>query len=460
MHDQTSLNEGPQLRLQRELGWLGAAIMGLASVIGAGIFVSIGIVAGISGSATIGALVVAGLLAACNSLNIAQLAVSHPVSGGIYEYGYKYLNPWLGFTGGWIYLLGKTAVAATAALGFSGYLLNNLGFTGKNTLVLAAETAVILITLIVSLGIRSSKIVTTVVVATTLISLISLVIAGLFYYNSHGFQNLNISIPNSHNWIANFAQSVALMFVSYNGAARISMVGEEILDPRRSIPRAITFTIVATMVIYISVAVVSLGTIGPEAFAEATRLSAAPLKAVADALGSPIVANLLTVGAITSMLSILLTTVLGLSRLLLAMGRRQDMPLFLTRLNQAGTNPYLAVLTVGILIALLVSVGNVKVTWFFSTLGALYRSAITSIAALKIDEAERLYPRFIGWLSLFSSIALAFCIEWHYWLIGLGLIGLGLIWRLAFRQLNSDKITLLSLDANQTSTAPIEEVNQ
>lgn len=460
MHDQTSLNEGPQPRLQRELGWLGAAIMGLASVIGAGIFVSIGIVAGISGSATIGALIVAGLLAACNSLNIAQLAVSHPVSGGIYEYGYKYLNPWLGFTGGWIYLLGKTAVAATAALGFSGYLLNNLGFTGENTLVLAAETAVILITLIVSLGIRSSKAVTTVVVATTLISLISLVIAGLFYYNSHGFQNLNFSIPNSHNWIANFAQSVALMFVSYNGAARISMVGEEILDPRRSIPRAITFTIVVTMVTYISVAVVSLGTIGPEAFAEATRLSAAPLKAVADALGSPIVANLLTVGAITSMLSILLTTVLGLSRLLLAMGRRQDMPLFLTRLNQAGTNPYLAVLTVGILIALLVSVGNVKVTWFFGTLGALYRSAITSIAALKIDEAERLYPKFIGWLSLFSSIALAFCIEWHYWLIGLGLIVLGLIWRLAFRQLNSDKITLLSLDVNQTSTAPIEEINQ
>jgi APA family basic amino acid/polyamine antiporter len=61
---------------------------------------------------------------------------------------------------------------------------------------------------------------------------------------------------------------------------------------------------------------------------------------------------------------------------------------------------------------------------------------------------------------LFSSIALAFCIDWHYWLIGLGLIGLGLIWRLAFRQLNSDKITLLSLDVNQTSTAPIEEINQ
>ena len=121
------LNENPPKQLKRELDWLSAAIMGLASVIGAGIFVSIGLAAEISGSAAIAALIVAGLLAACNSLNLAQLAVNHPVSGGIYEYGYKYLTPWLGFTGGWIYLLSKTAVAATAALGFSGYLLNNLG---------------------------------------------------------------------------------------------------------------------------------------------------------------------------------------------------------------------------------------------------------------------------------------------------------------------------------------------
>ncbi len=460
MQDQTSLRENAQPRLKRELGWVGAAIMGLASVIGAGIFVSIGIVAGISGSAAIGALIVAGLLAACNSLNIAQLAVSHPVSGGIYEYGYKYLTPWLGFTGGWVYLLSKTAVAATAALGFSGYLLNNLGFTDNSFLVLVAEAAVLLITLVVFWGIRSSKIVTTVVVTITLLALISLVITGLFYCTSHGFEKVIFSSPNSHHWVVNFAQSVALMFVSYNGAGRISMVGEEIVDPRRSIPRAITFTIVATMVIYIGVAVVSLGSIGSEAFAEATRLSAAPLKAVADALGVPIVSNLLAVGATTSMLSILLTTVLGLSRLLLAMGRRQDMPPFLTRLNQDGTNPYLAVLTVGILIALLVSIGNVRVTWLFSTLGALYRSVIASMAALRIDEGERLYPKWICWLSLSSSIALAFCIEWHYWLIGLGLIGMGLVWRFVFRQMNSGEIALVSLGVDQASGAAVEKINQ
>ncbi len=431
------LSENPPKLLKRELGWLGAAIMGLASVIGAGIFVSIGIAAGISGSAAIGALIVAGLLAACNSLNLAQLAVSHPVSGGIYEYGYKYLTPWLGFTGGWIYLLSKTAVAATAALGFSGYLLNNLGITNTSILVPVAEVGVFVITLIVLSGMQRSKISTIVVVSITLLSLLCLIIVGLFVCFGNGFEKLTFSPTNSHHWTINFLQSVALMFVSYNGAARISMVSEEIVDPKKSIPRAIIFTIVATMLIYISVAVVSLGSIGADAFAEATKLNAAPLQAVADSFHIPILSKFLAVGATTSMLSILLTTVLGVSRLLLAMGRRGDMPVFFTNLNSAGTTPDLAVIAVGITIALLVCIGDVKATWSFGTFGALYRSAIISLAALRISEEQRLYPQWISWLSFWSSLLLAFFIEWYYWLISLGLIGVGLIWHFAFRQLNS-----------------------
>ena len=431
------LNENPPKQLKRELDWLSAAIMGLASVIGAGIFVSIGLAAEISGSAAIAALIVAGLLAACNSLNLAQLAVNHPVSGGIYEYGYKYLTPWLGFTGGWIYLLSKTAVAATAALGFSGYLLNNLGMTDSWILVPVAETAVFLITFIVLGGMRSSKISTIVVVSITILSLLCLIIVGFFFCFTHGFEKLTFSSTNSHHWTINFLQSVALMFVSYNGAARISMVGEEIVDPKKSIPRAIIFTIIATMLLYICVAVISLGSIGSDAFAEATRLNAAPLKAVADSFGIPFVSNFLAVGAVTSMLSILLTTVLGVSRLLLAMARRGDMPNFFTKLNSAGTTPDLAVIAVGIIIALLVFIGDVKVTWSFGTFGALYRSAIVSLAALQISNEERLYPKWISWLSFWSSLLLAFCVEWRYWLIGIGLMALGLIWHFIFRQINS-----------------------
>jgi APA family basic amino acid/polyamine antiporter len=119
------------------------------------------------------------------------------------------------------------------------------------------------------------------------------------------------------------------------------------------------------------------------------------------------------------------------------MGRRGDMPSFLSTLNQSGTTPYWAVLSVGMIITLLVLIGNVKTTWSLGTFGALSRSTIASLAALQLADEERLYPKWMTWLSFLSSVLLIFCVEWQYWLTGIGLIAVGLIWRLTIHQINS-----------------------
>ena len=126
--------------LKREVGVFGATLMGIGSMVGAGVFVSIGIAAGFAGPAVLLAIALAALVATCNALSSAQLAASMPVSGGTYEYGYAYLNPWFGFTAGWMFLCAKTASAATAILGFSGYLLQLLGV--QSLVVPVAGTAV------------------------------------------------------------------------------------------------------------------------------------------------------------------------------------------------------------------------------------------------------------------------------------------------------------------------------
>ena len=102
-------------------------LMGLGSMVGTGVFVSIGIAAGVAGPSVLLAIALAALVATCNALSSAQLAASHPVSGGTYEYGYRYLNPRLGLTAGWMFLCAKSASAATAALGFAGYALPMAG---------------------------------------------------------------------------------------------------------------------------------------------------------------------------------------------------------------------------------------------------------------------------------------------------------------------------------------------
>lgn len=108
--------------LRRDINTPGAVLMGLGSIIGTGIFVSVAIATQVAGSGIIIAIVIAAILATFNGLSSAQLAAAHPVSGGTYEYGYRFLGSWFGFTAGWMFLVAKSASAATAVLGCIGYL--------------------------------------------------------------------------------------------------------------------------------------------------------------------------------------------------------------------------------------------------------------------------------------------------------------------------------------------------
>jgi len=137
----------------------------------------------------------------------------------------------------------------------------------------------------------------------------------------------------------------------------------------------------------------------------------------------------------TAMLGVLLNLILGNSRVLLAMGRRGDMPAAVARLNDARTTPYVAVVGVGALILALALVGSVKTTWAFSAFTVLVYYAITNLAALRLPEAERRYPRWVAGLGLVACLFLAFWVEWRVWVAGLALLALGLGWRAAFRRL-------------------------
>jgi APA family basic amino acid/polyamine antiporter len=424
----------PQLR--RELGVVGATMMGLGSIIGTGVFVSIGIAAGIAGSAVIIALVLAAFVATSNGLNSAQLAANHAVSGGTYEYGYKYLNPWFGFIAGWMFLLAKTASAATAALGFASYLLTITNLIGSGFFVPTALIAVAILTGIVLSGIRRSNLVNIVIVSVTLLSLCFFVVVCFPNAISNGAENLT---PLFTGNTASVLHATALMFVAYTGYGRIATMGEEAKEPQKTIPRAMVVTLLLTMLLYITVAVVGIGAVGADVLGNVTQQAqAAPLEVVVSNVVGSRAGVVLAIGAMTAMLGVLLNLILGLSRVVLAMARRRDLPGILARLNQSETTPVLAVLVVGIAIALLVMVGDVKTTWSFSAFNVLIYYAITNFAALQLPTHERLYPKWLAWAGLASCAFLAFWVERQIWLVGLALIVAGLIWRTIVRLLSAD----------------------
>ncbi len=413
-------------QLKRELGVSGATLMGLGSIIGTGIFVSVGIAAGVAGPSVLIAIGIAALVATCNGLSSAQLAASHPVSGGTYEYGYRYLRPSLGFTAGWVFLLAKSASAATAALGFSGYLLDFLGIDSARWLTPVALLAVLALTLIVLGGIRRSNVANTVVVSITLLALVVFVLAGLPSVRAVNF--IPFFAATGKQGLAGLLQATALMFVAYTGYGRIATLGEEVREPQRTIPRAIIATLLVSMVLYVAVAFVGVGAVGADALALTAGKLAAPLEAAARTFGLPGVPALVAVGAITAMLGVLLNLILGLSRVLLAMGRRRDMPPAVARLNAQGTTPVVAVPVMGAVIAVLVLIGDVKTTWSFSAFTVLIYYALTNLAALQLQTSERRYPRWLEWAGLAACLFLAFWVETRIWVLGLLLVALGLLW--------------------------------
>lgn len=419
----TNQTSSPQL--QRRIGVRDAVLMGLGSIVGTGVFVSIGIAAGIAGSGAIIAVIIAAFIATANGLNSAQLASTHPVSGGSYEYGYKYLNPWWGFTAGWMFLVAKTASAATAALGFSAYLINALQLDPKWNVAIAL-LAVITLTLVVWGGIQRSNAVNTAMVSIALFSLLLFIAAALPNLTSNAGENLNLSLSPEN--LPQLLQATALMFVAYTGYGRIATLGEEVREPRKTIPQAIAVTMLLTMALYIGVAIAAIGSVGAENLARGVGNGAAPLEIAARSFNVPVVAQIVAIGAILAMLGVVLNLILGLSRVVLAMARRGDLPKFLARLNPQGTNPSAAVVLVGIAIALLVLIGNVKTTWSFSAFTVLIYYGITNLAALQIPDSARIYPKWLAVVGLLACFFIAFWVDRQIWIVGIGLIIAGSIW--------------------------------
>jgi len=426
--------------LKRQLGVFDALMMGLGSILGTGIFVSIGLAAGLAGPSVILAIALAALVATFNALSSAQLAAAHPVSGGTYEYGYRFLTPSLGFLAGWMFLLAKSASAATAALGFAGYTLALLGLTAIPKTALAA-IIVLLFTAIVLAGIRRSSHVNIAIVSATILALLAFTATGLWYQATHpdaapGFTPFFPEEDPSENLSA-LLHATALMFVAYTGYGRIATLAEEVTDPRRTIPRAIIATLAASALLYIAVSVAGFGAVGADFLSRATEESAAPLELAARHMGYPIVAVLVSLGAATAMLGVLLNLILGLSRVYLAMGRRRDMPALLARLDPAGQTPRPAVILTGALIAALTLIGSVKTTWSFSAFTVLLYYAITNAAALALPADLRLFPRWISAAGLLSCLLLAFWVPAPVWLTGLALSLLGLAWHRLARSRSS-----------------------
>ncbi|MUM17591.1 amino acid permease [Mycobacterium sp. CBMA271] len=395
--------------LRRELGTFDAVMIGLGSMIGAGIFAALAPAAQAAGSALLLGLAVAAVISYCNATSSARLAAVYPASGGTYVYGRERLGEFWGYLAGWGFVVGKTASCAAMAL--------TVGFYAWPAHAHAvAAAAVVALTAINYAGVQKSAWATRVIVAIVLAILAAVVVTAF------GLGGVDVSPLNlTGGSFEGVLQAAGLLFFAFAGYARIATLGEEVRDPARTIPRAIPIALGIALVVYAVVALAALTTLGPQRLAT----SAAPLLDTVTTAGAPWLQPVVRIGAVVAALGSLLALILGVSRTAFAMARDRHLPHQLSAVHPRYGVPYRAEILVGLIISVLAATVDVRGAIGFSSFAVLIYYAVANASAWTLSRDEGRPPRIIPVLGLIGCVVVAFALPLPSIVSGTSVLALG-----------------------------------
>ncbi|MFD7600675.1 APC family permease [Streptomyces mirabilis] len=394
--------------LRRTLGVGDAVVIGLGSMVGAGIFAALGPAARAAGSGLLLGLAVAAVVAYCNAMSSARLAALYPASGGTYVYGRERLGAFWGYLAGWSFIVGKTASCAAMALTVGAYV-----WPGQAHAV--AVGAVVALTAVNYGGMHKSARLTRVIVSVVLAVLASVVVVCLGSDASDAGR-LDVGVSGGAGGVL---QAAGLLFFAFAGYARIATLGEEVRDPARTIPRAIPTALGVALVVYAAVAVAVLSVLGPEGLGRAS----APLADAVRTAGVPGLVPVVRVGAAVAALGSLLALILGVSRTTLAMARDGHLPGALADVHPRFQVPHRAELAVGAVVATLAATVDVRGAIGFSSFGVLAYYAVANASAWTLSSAPA--ARLVPVVGLVGCVTLAFALPALSVVVGAAVLGVG-----------------------------------
>lgn len=398
--------------MRRSLGLADAVVIGVGSMVGAGIFVALAPAAKAAGSGLLVGLTIAAVVAYCNATSSARLAARYPTSGGTYVYGRERLGEFWGFLAGWGFVVGKTASCAAMALTVGVYVWPD------HARVIGAASVIVLVAVNYR-GIGKSAKMTRAIVVLVAVVLAAVVVAIL----ASGAIGSGSVTVGSDATVGGVLQAAGLLFFAFAGYARIATLGEEVRDPRRTIPRAIGIALAVALAVYSVVAVSLLLVLGPDGLAS----SSAPLLDAVREVGTDWLAPVVVAGAALAALGSLLSLILGVSRTTLAMARDHRLPHVLAAVHPRFGVPHHAEVAVGVAAVILVLTVDVREVIGFSSFGVLVYYAIANASAWTLTRAERRPPLIVPAVGLAGCLVLAATLPASSVLAGAGVLGLGVL---------------------------------
>ncbi len=450
----------PERRLRRALGPIDLTVIGIGVIIGTGIFVLTGKAAGtIAGPAIALSFVAAGIACALAALCYAEFASTVPVAGSAYTFSYASLGELVAWIIGWDLILELALGAATVASGWSTYFRTVLEDTfGVNLPTwldgthhnLVAAGIVLVLTVLLCLGIRLSTRFNAVIVAIKVAIVLLVIVAGLFYVKGSNLQPFippkgsmgaagassestllqDLGLGSGAFGIGGIFSGAALVFFAFIGFDVVATTAEESKRPQRDLPIGIFASLGICTVLYVAVSLVVTGMV------KYTQIkTAAPLSNAFRSVGQPVIAQVVSFGALAGLTTVMLILMLGQSRVFFAMSRDRLLPPVFSKVSERFGTPYRTTLVTGIAVAALTALLSLDVLAELVNIGTLFAFVLVSIGVIvlrrKRPDLQRAFRTplvpLVPILSVLASLYLMLNLPGATWLRFFAWMAVGLV---------------------------------
>ena len=403
--------------LRRVVGLMDLTALGIGAIVGTGIFVIIGEAIGLSGPSIILAFVLAGITCAFSALSYAELASTMPVAGSAYSYSYATLGEFAAWIIGWDLVLEYGLSVAAVAVGWGGYVQELLDSLFSITLAdsvaappgeggtfnAPAVVLVLSITTLLCLGVRESARANAIMVVLKVAILLLFIVLGVTAFDG---DNLTPFFPNG---FSGMEEAAALIFFAYIGFDAVSTSGEESKEPERHLPVAILASLAIATILYIAVSAVAAGALPFQDLAG----DDAPLATVlSEGAGIGWGADLISIGALIAITSVVLTILYGQTRIAFSMSRDGLLPRGFSKVWEARRTPVLITATFGILTAILAALLPLSDLAELVNIGTLFAFLVVNIGVIILRRTQPDMERGfrVPWVPVFPLIGAALCV--------------------------------------------------
>lgn len=392
-------------KLKRSLNLLEVTSIGLANIIGAGVFVLSGVAAGIAGPSVIISFLVAGFIALLTAFSSAELSSFISKTGGSYIFTKEAFGDFWAFLVGWFVYFDEIVSAAAVSVSAAAYFNALLGLSSHQTLLIASVAFPFFFTLLNLIGIKETGETATLMVFIKTFALILLIALGINYLTSNfSIEKFSPFFPNG---ISGMLNGAAIVFFAFLGFNTVCMVSEETKNPKQTIPKALLIAFFVSFLLYVSIAFIEVGVADWRSIGKVGD----PLSVVAKIVSKNniLFTSFISFSALVAISSVILSSIIRGSRIAFAMGRDKLLPKTFAHVNEKFRTPDFSIIFEGIIVIILAGAFYNNLDFLASVVnfGSLFTYLFIHLSLLKLRKKEpktgfkTVYP----WFPLIGAIS-------------------------------------------------------